>query len=87
MAEVRDTKWWGQSRTIWGAAITALSTVLPLVGPLIGVEIPAEVIQTVGDQLVTVVQAVGGVVGTALTVFGRMRATSQLVRREVLVQL
>jgi hypothetical protein len=87
MAEARETKWWGQSRTIWGAAITALSTVLPVVGPLIGVEIPAEVIRTVGDQVVTVVQAVGGIVGTALTVFGRMRATSQLVRREVLVQL
>src|SRR5512134_2588709 len=32
-------KWWGQSLTIWGAVITALSTLAPALGPVIGVDI------------------------------------------------
>ena len=45
-------KWWGSSMTIWGAAITALSTVLPVIGPAIGVDVTPDVVRQAGEQLV-----------------------------------
>ena len=54
--------------TIWGVIITTLSTVLPAFGPLLGLDITAELIRQLGDQIVVVVQAVGGLIGTILTI-------------------
>jgi hypothetical protein len=82
-ANGNGSKWWGSSMTIWGAAITTLSTVLPVVGPLIGLNVTAELVQQLGDQIVIVVQAVGGLVGTILTIYGRARATTTLERRQM----
>jgi len=82
-AEVPSAKWWGSSMTIWGAAITALSTVLPVVGPLIGLDITSELIRQIGADIVNVAQAVGGLTGTLMTVYGRMRASAPLTRRPV----
>jgi hypothetical protein len=76
-------KWWGSSLTIWGAVVTALSAVLPAVGPLIGLNVPAELVQQLGDQVVVVAQAVCGLAGTILTIYGRARATTTLERRQV----
>jgi hypothetical protein len=76
-------KWWASSLTVWGAVVTALSTVLPVVGPLLGLNIPPELIQQLGDQAVVLAQAVGGVAGTILTIYGRARATTALERRQV----
>jgi len=76
-------KWWGASMTIWGAVVTALSTVLPVVGPILGLNIPPELIQMLGDQVVLLAQAAGGVGGTILTIYGRARATTALERRHV----
>jgi hypothetical protein len=69
--------------TIWGAMVTALSTVLPVVGPLFGLDIPPEIILLLGDQLAVLAQAAGGVAGTFLTIYGRARATTALARRQV----
>lgn len=80
-------KWWGQSMTIWGAVVTAMATVIPVLGPLIGVEIPAEVIRHAGSQAGQVLQAVAGLVGTALTIWGRIRATQPLIRRDVSLRI
>ena len=82
-----DTKWWGQSMTIWGVIITTLSTVLPAFGPLIGLDITAELIRQAGDQIVVVVQAVGGLIGTILTIWGRARATTSLERKQLTMNL
>jgi hypothetical protein len=76
-------KWWASSMTIWGAVITALTAVLPVVGPLVGLDIPPELIRQIGDQVVVLAQAAGGVVGTILTIYGRVRATTALERRQV----
>jgi len=76
-------KWWASSMTVWGAVVTALSTVLPVVGPLVGINIPPELIHLLGDQAVVLAQAVGGVAGTILTIYGRARATTGLERRQV----
>jgi hypothetical protein len=77
------TKWWAHSLTIWGALITGISAVLPTVAPLIGLDIKPEVVRQLGDQAVLAVQALGGVAGTILTIYGRMRATTTLERRHV----
>jgi hypothetical protein len=82
-----DTKWWGQSMTIWGVIITTLSTVLPAFGPLLGLDITAELIRQLGDQIVVVVQAVGGLIGTILAIWGRARATASLERKQLTMNL
>jgi len=80
-------KWWGESMTIWGALITAASTVIPALGPVIGLDITGEMVRQVGGQAVQAVQAIGGLAGTLLTIFGRFRATSRIERRPVTLQL
>ncbi|MET1047287.1 MAG: TIGR02594 family protein, partial [Hyphomicrobium sp.] len=77
-----STKWWAESRTLWGTLITAMSTVLPLLAPAIGVSLPADVIQTFGDQAITAVQSVVGLFGTALAIYGRFSASSILTLRK-----
>jgi hypothetical protein len=80
-------KWWAASRTVWGAVIAALAAVLPALGPLLGITIPPELVQQLGDQVVQLVQGVVGLVGTILTIYGRMRATAPLKRRPVSLSL
>jgi len=77
-----EPKWWGNSMTIWGAIITTLSSVLPAIGPLIGVDITGEMIRDLGQNLTQAIQAIGGVIGILLTIAGRMRAVQPLVRRD-----
>lgn len=80
-------KWWGQSITIWGAIITGLSTVLPALGPALGVDITSDLVRELGDGIVQTVQAVGGLIGTLMTVYGRMRASQPLSQRNVQLKL
>lgn len=76
-------KWWGESMTIWGVLITAASTVLPTIGPLLGLDISAEMVRQVGEQVLHVMQALGGVLGTLLAIYGRVRAQGPIERRLV----
>ena len=86
-ASTPSPKWWGQSMTIWGTLLTAVSTVLPVVAPLLGFNITAEVVQQVGESVVQFGQAAGGLVGTALAVWGRIRAATPIERRQFTVTL
>lgn len=76
-------KWWGHSMTIWGVVVTTLSTVLPTLGPIIGVDITPDLVEDAGQQLVTTVQAISGLIGTLMTIYGRARATKPLAQRSV----
>ncbi len=80
-------KWWGESMTIWGVIVTAAATVLPVVGPLIGFDITAEMVKQIGQQLTEAIQALGGVIGTLVAIYGRMRATQPITRKSVAVKL
>ena len=80
-------KWWGQSITIWGAIITGLSTVLPALGPAIGIDVTGDLVREAGEGIVQTVQAVGGLLGTVMTIYGRIRATKPLEQRSVQVKL
>ena len=80
---VGEPKWWAHSLTIWGALITALSTVLPALLPLIGINLPPEVARLLGDAVLQFGQAAAGLAGTILTIYGRGRAAAPLERRPV----
>lgn len=77
-----STKWWARSKTLWGTLMTAAATVLPLLAPAFGVTLPADVIQTFGDQAITAAQAITGLIGTALAIYGRFTASSVLSIRK-----
>lgn len=81
-SDTTDPKWWGNSMTIWGAIVTGLTNVLPVIGPLIGIDITSEMIRDLGQNLTQAIQAIGGIIGIFLTVFGRMRAIQPLTRRD-----
>jgi hypothetical protein len=80
-------KWWAQSMTIWGAVITALATVLPTIGPLLDLDITPELIRELGERVVAVVQAVAGLIGTILTIYGRVRATTSIGRQQITMRV
>ncbi len=82
-----NPKWWGQSMTIWGVIITSLSTVLPVLSPILGLDITAELVQQVGQAVVQFGQAAAGLIGTLLTVWGRVRATQAIGRRQFTLTL
>ena len=75
-----EPKWWGQSLTIWGTIITGLSTVLPIIGPFIGLDLSGTLIVQFGDQVTHVLQALGGVLGTLMAIAGRFRANAPLMQ-------
>jgi lysozyme family protein len=82
-----SNKWWGSSITNWGPAIAALSTVVPILGPALGLEVTSGVVRQAGEQFVSVLQAIGGLAGTVMTIYGRTRATQKLKRRSMQLHL
>jgi hypothetical protein len=82
-----DSKWWARSMTIWGALITAAATVAPAIGPRLGMDISPELIQLLGEQALSTAQAGGGLLGTILTIYGRVRATTPLARRQITMRV
>ncbi len=80
-------KWWGQSMTVWGTLITAAATVAPALGPLFGIDISSDTVRQVGGQAAETVRAVAGLAGTLMAIFGRVRASTPLVRRDVSLRL
>jgi lysozyme family protein len=79
-------KWWGHSLPVWGAAVTA-AAILPALGPLIGLDITGETVRQIGSDVGVIAQALAGVIGTLMTLYGRSRATAPLTRREMNVRL
>lgn len=82
-----EPKWWGRSLTIWGTLITALSTVLPALAPLAGLDLTPEVVREAGHHLVGTAQGLAGLLGTLMALFGRLRAQQPLSRRDVSLKL
>ena len=73
-----EPKWWLQSLTVWGTIITGLSTVLPIIGPFMGINLSGALIVQFGDQITHVLQVLGGVIGTIMAITGRFRASAPL---------
>jgi uncharacterized protein (TIGR02594 family) len=81
------TKWWGQSMTIWGAMLTALTTVLPAIAQVFGIDLPAQLLKDLVGHFGALVQAICGIAGIVMTIVGRVRASTRLDRRELLLRL
>ena len=62
--------------------ITAAATVIPVLGPALGITLPADVITTFGNQAMTAVQALAGLFGTVLAIYGRLNAAGALTLRK-----
>jgi hypothetical protein len=82
-----DGKWWGNSMTIQGILVTTLSTVLPVLGPVFGLNITAELTRQLGDNIVIFAQAAGGLIGTIMAIYGRMRTNTPLERRQITLSM
>ncbi|MGE0764903.1 MAG: TIGR02594 family protein [Hyphomicrobiaceae bacterium] len=82
-----DAKWWGNSLTIWGAFITGVSTVAPTILAAFGFDISSSLIEQLGGDVVTVAQAIAGLVGTIMTIIGRKRAVLPLARRPLSLRI
>lgn len=80
-------KWWGHSKTIWGTLITVVSTVLPTLGPLIGIDLPADLVKEIGEKTLLALQAVGGLIGALMAIYGRVRADEPIARRNFNVKV
>jgi lysozyme family protein len=80
-------KWWGGSLTIWGALLTAFTTVAPTLFAAFGFNLTVGLVQRLGSDIVTLVQAVGGLVGTIMTITGRLRATTRIGLRPLTLKV
>jgi uncharacterized protein (TIGR02594 family) len=81
--QTQRPKWWGGSITIWGVLVTALTAVLPALGPLVGLEISAEIADAIGRELTNFAQGGGGLLGTVIAIYGRLRARGPLIRKRL----
>lgn len=70
LSDITGGKPWYQSRAIWGGIV---SIAAPIAG-IVGVQIAPD---TAAD-IVTLATTAGGVVGGALSVWGRLRATTPI---------
>jgi hypothetical protein len=57
------------------------------VGPLVGISISSDLIHQLGDQTVQVAQDLVRLFGIATTIYGHIRATTQLERKQVTLHL
>ena len=80
-------KWWGESLTVWGTIVTALATILPIIGPFIGIDISGEMIRQFGETVAKLIQIIGGLTGTTMALYGRSRATTKLTRKTMEMKL
>lgn len=79
-AATLPTKPWSQSLTIWGTIVTFLSAVAPAIGSLIGLDVTAGDVQAVGNGVTQAIQAIGGVVGTVMAIYGRVRTKEAIAK-------
>ena len=84
---LQRTKWWGSSLTLWGVLITAFTAVMPALAPLFGLEISAELAEGIGRELTNLAQGGGGLLGTAIAIYGRLRARGPLIRKRLAMTL
>ncbi len=82
-SSVSAAKWWGNSLTIWGALLTAATTVAPAIFAAFGLDVPVDLVKRLGADAVAVVQAIGGLAGTVMTIAGRARADTRIERRAI----
>ena len=72
------TKWFAKSVTMWGAFVTALTAVLPVIGAMFGwTFVPAD-FAMLGKGGSDMINGIGSLIGFAMIVYGRFNATVPL---------
>ncbi len=51
---------------------------MPVLGPAFGIDLTPDLVREAGEQLIAVIQAIGGLLGTIMTILGRARANQAL---------
>lgn len=69
-----QASWILTSKRFWGIAITAASTMVPLLSNYMGWDVDAEQVEQVGAAGAELISAVGMFVGLVLTFIGSMKA-------------
>jgi hypothetical protein len=69
-----DSKPWYASMGIWGGIISAAS----ILGGFFGITVDAETQRVIASEAVALVTAAGTVIGSALAIWGRFRATKTI---------
>ena len=70
-----DTKAWYQSRTMWGALIMGVCTILQILGVA---SIGADEQGKLTDGIVNLATAGGDIIGLILVIVGRLKATQPI---------
>lgn len=78
-------KWWGQSLTIRGALLTAVTAVVPAVATAAGIDLG--LVRVFGEQAIGAIQAIGGLIGTGMAIAGRVRADSPVTTRDLTIRI
>jgi fumarate reductase subunit D len=76
--QVAPPKGWSRSATVWGIFGTAATTILPLIAPIFGIELPPGVATAIGTETITLIQAAAGLTGIIVALVGRARAKGPL---------
>ena len=75
-------KWILRSMTIWGVIVTSLTAGIPAINPLLnwmfGWHIELEWVTNLDQGVRTVLSGLGAIVGTIMTIYGRMGADKKL---------
>lgn len=72
---MESTKQWYESRTIWGALISVVSGLVPVVGSVMAVP-------EIQSQVVDVLSGMGAAVGGAIATWGRVQAQAAIAARK-----
>ncbi len=72
---MEQPKWMVWSLTAWGAVVTFGSSVLPVIGPVIGMELNPMDIASLGEKGTAFLNATFGLIGIVMVLIGRKRAT------------
>jgi len=68
---MKDTKGWYQSKTIWGAIISIVATLISI---LTHKTISPETQQVIVNQIVNIATAVAAIAGGIMAIVGRLKA-------------
>jgi hypothetical protein len=78
--QAMETKAWYESKTIWGSIISVGALVAGFFG--IKDEVDPETQAKLVDNIVVIAGAVGSVIGTVLSIYGRIKANATIAPKQ-----
>lgn len=75
--ETQD-KFFLRSKTIIGGLIAALPSIITAISSLLGIDLPQAELETIGADIMTVLDSLNEIIGLAFVVVGRMEAQARI---------